>query len=354
MKETFRRMAVLLIGLMMLGGTAYAGGEELVVFDWAGYDDPAFFDAYIKKHGSIPTFAFFADEEEAFQKIRAGFRADLAHPCSQSVVKWREAGIIEPIDTSRLKNWNKVIPNFRNMEGFSVNGQQWVIPVDWGATAMTYRTDQVSDAEASTLQSFANPKFQGRVSVGDNVDDAYALAFLAIGISDWTQASEADLDKASAFLRKVHKNVRTYWQDPAELRQLMASGEILISWAWNEVAVILAGEGHKVALKRDTKEGASTWVCGYVNMVDGPNSEDKLYDFLDAWLNDAAATYLATQWGYGHTNGKAMNALGKDALADLGFGSIESYSRNTLWQAPINSKMREKMIKEFEMIKAGF
>ena len=49
-----------------------------------------------------------------------------------------------------------------------------------------------------------------------------------------------------------------------------------------------------------------------------------------------------------------MNALGKDALADLGFGSIESYSKNTLWQAPINSKMREKMIKEFEMIKAGF
>ena len=52
---------------------------------------------------------FFADEEEAFQKIRTGFRADLAHPCSQSAVKWRKAGIIEPIDTSRLKNWSKVI-----------------------------------------------------------------------------------------------------------------------------------------------------------------------------------------------------------------------------------------------------
>ena len=33
-------------------------------------------------------------------------------------------GIIEPIDTSRLKNWDKVMPNFKNMEGFNVDGKQ--------------------------------------------------------------------------------------------------------------------------------------------------------------------------------------------------------------------------------------
>jgi len=49
-----------------------------------------------------------------------------------------------------------------------------------------------------------------------------------------------------------------------------------------------------------------------------------------------------------------MNSLGAETLAGLGFGSIESYSKNTLWQAPVNSKLREKMIKEFELIKAGF
>ena len=27
----------------------------------------------------------FSDEEEALQKVRAGFRADLGHPCSQSL-----------------------------------------------------------------------------------------------------------------------------------------------------------------------------------------------------------------------------------------------------------------------------
>ena len=109
--------------------SANAADSELVVFDWGGYEDPGFFQAYIEKYGDSPTYSFFSDEEEAFQKVRAGFRADLGHPCSQSVVKWRNAGIIVPIDTSRLSNWDKVMKNFANMEGWNVDGQQWAIPI---------------------------------------------------------------------------------------------------------------------------------------------------------------------------------------------------------------------------------
>ena len=92
------------------GASAFAADSELVVFDWGGYEDEMFFQDYMKKYGDAPTYSFFSDEEEAFQKVRAGFRADLGHPCSQSVVKWRNAGIIKPIDTSRLSNFDKVDP----------------------------------------------------------------------------------------------------------------------------------------------------------------------------------------------------------------------------------------------------
>ena len=101
--------------VLLFSGAAFAEDSELVVFDWGGYEDPGFFQAYIDKYGDAPTYSFFSDEEEAFQKVRAGFRADLGHPCSQSVVKWRNAGIIVPIDTSRLSNWDKVMPEFANM-----------------------------------------------------------------------------------------------------------------------------------------------------------------------------------------------------------------------------------------------
>ena len=347
--NSFLKVAVGAAALVSVAGSALAADSELVVFDWAGYEDPGFFQDYVAKH-DVPTYSFFSDEEEAFQKIRAGFRADLAHPCSQSVVKWRSADIIEPIDTSRLSNWDKVIPQFANMEGFQTDGVQWALPMDWGATALTYRTDMVSDAEAATLKSFADPKFQGRVSIVDNVDDAYALGFLATGVTDWNKATDEDFKNASAFLREVHKNVRTYWQDGADIRALMASGEIQLSWSWNEVSAILESEGVPVAMNRGTSEGSSTWVCGYVMLKDAPGNKDKAYEFLDAWLADSSAEYIVTEWGYGHSNGDVMDRIGEEN----GFGTLDSYSRNTLWQSPSDPKMRERMIKEFELIKAGF
>ena len=97
-----------LIASLFVTSAAIAADDQIIVFDWGGYEDPAFFTAYVEKYGASPNYSFFSDEEEAFQKVRAGFRADLGHPCSQSIVKWRDAGIIEPIDTSRLKNWSMI------------------------------------------------------------------------------------------------------------------------------------------------------------------------------------------------------------------------------------------------------
>ena len=340
------------VAAMNVYGPASAADSELVVFDWGGYEDEMFFQDYMQKYGDAPTYSFFSDEEEAFQKVRAGFRADLGHPCSQSVVKWRNAGIIKPIDTSRLKNFSKVDPGFAGMEGFQVDGVQWALPIDWGATALTYNSDEVSAEEASTLYVFTDPKYQDRVSIIDNVDDAYALGMLAVGVKDWTKSTDEDFRKASDFLRQVHKNVRQYHADGAEGAALMKSGEILLEWTWNEVAFTLSFEDDAPAavFNRDTKEGSSTWVCGYTIMQDAPGSEQKAYDFLDAWLSDASAEYMVTEWGYGHTNKEVMASVGKEN----GWEPLESYTQGSLFQKPSDPALREKMIKEWELIKSGF
>jgi spermidine/putrescine-binding protein len=337
---------------LLVAGTAYAADSELVVFDWAGYEDEMFFQDYIEKYGEAPTYSFFSDEEEAFQKVRAGFRADLSHPCTQSLLKWRNADIIVPIDTSRLSNWDKVDPKFASMEGFQVDGVQWAMPVDWGATTLMYNADEVSAEEASTLHIFADPKYRGRVSLIDNVDDAYALGFLAIGVKDWTKATVSDFSAASNFLREVHKNVRQYHANGAEGAALMKSGEILLEWTWNEVVFTLGLEENAptVVLNRGANEGSSTWVCGYTIMKDALGSEQKAYDFLDAWLADSSAAYMLNQLGYGHTNKTIMETVGKEN----GWEPLESYTEGSLFQKPLDPALRERMIDEWVLIKSGF
>ncbi|MCB2095494.1 MAG: extracellular solute-binding protein [Rhodobacteraceae bacterium] len=335
-------------------GAALAADPELTVFDWAGYEDPNFFTDYIDEHGDSPTYAFFGDEEEAFQKLRAGFRADAAHPCSQSIPKWIEAGLLRPLDTSRIARWDDLEPSFRDIPAYQKNGEYYFVPIDWGYTMTTYNTDLLSEADVQSLQAFADPKHAGRVSIGDNVDDAYALAFLATGVKDWANATDEQFRAASDFLRKVHPNVRAYWADGASLAQLMQSGEVYLAWAWNETYWTMSSEGYPIAVKKDTDEGISSWVCGYTELADGPGSVDRFYDFINAWLEPETANYLVTAWGYGHSNAAAMAAMPQEDLVAAGLDSTDDIRKNTLWQSPLPAELREKMIAEFELIKAGF
>ena len=66
------------------------------------------------------------------------------------------------------------------------------------------------------------------------------------------------------------------------------------------------------------------------------------------------ANYLVEWWGYGHGNAAAMAAIDAETLAGVGLDSSDELRANTLWQAPVPSELREKMIAEFELIKAGF
>jgi spermidine/putrescine transport system substrate-binding protein len=355
MKRRSPAAALCIAALVALGPASVAFAQDgLTVFDWAGYEDPAFFPSYMEKNGTAPTFAFFGDEEEAFQKLRSGFTADLAHPCSQSVVKWREAGLLKPIDTSRLPAWKDLIPEIRDMAGFEADGQAWIVPFDWGNTALIYRTDLVPVEDTKSLQIFADPKYAGKVSLPDNVDDAYALGALAVGVLDWTTMTDAQFEAASAFLRAVAANVRMYWTDNTELSQAMASSEVVLAWGWNETPVTLAAEGYPVAMQKDTAEGISTWVCGYTLLANGPGSEDKAYDFLNAVMDPRSGTFLLTDWGYGHANGVTMSAADPAVVAERGYGDFETFRDKTLFAAPLPQPLRERMIQEFERIKAGF
>ena len=157
---------------------AIAEDKDLIIFDWSGYEDPGIPPDYIAKNGDSPTFTFFGDEDEAFQKIRSGFKADLAHPCSQSVVKWREAGLLQPLDTSKIAGWNDLNPGIMAMKDLvtSADGTAWFMPWEWGNTLLTYNSEKIDAKDIQSLKAFADPKFKDRVSIGDNVDDAYALA----------------------------------------------------------------------------------------------------------------------------------------------------------------------------------
>jgi spermidine/putrescine transport system substrate-binding protein len=225
------------------------------------------------------------------------------------------------------------------------------LPTYFGTTAIAYNPEEVPEEAVATLNVFKDPAYQGRVSIPDNVDDAWALAYLATGVTSWEEVDEAKTEAAATWLREVHPNLRTYWVDPAELAQLMATGEVVISWAWNETYPTMRDEGRPIAFQRAPAEGTSVWLCGMVNMANGPGSEDKAYDYLNAFLSAESAPTLVEN-GYGSANAVALNeAMTPEDLEAVGLGQVDA---PLFAQTPIPIEMREAHAELFEQIKAGF
>ncbi|MEH7829452.1 extracellular solute-binding protein [Gemmobacter denitrificans] len=348
---TLRTILLASAAALTLAMPARAADPDLIVLDWAGWEFDGILTDYVAKHGQNPTYSFFADDDEAFQKASSGFKADLIHPCAASVSRYRDADLVEPWDTSKITEFANIPERMLNSEIFKDDAGVWFIPTDYAYTAIAYNTKEVPEADVATVKVFEDPKYAGRISLPDSTDDVWSLAFLATGVTSWENVTDDQFKAAADWLRAVHPNVRAYWADPAEMAQLMATGEVLVAWSWNDGVAALQQENFPVGFNRSPAEGAATWFCGFVNAKDGPGSEDKAYDFINSLLAPTSAQALLDELGYALANDAAMKTVPEEAQKAA---YVDPVSTTLFAQTPVSLEFRTKMIEEFEAIKAGF
>ena len=113
-------------GLAKAGFTAFAlllssaaipalAEDKLQYFTWSGYELPEFNKSFLAAHPDGVEFSMFGDDDDAFTKVKAGFSPDVAHPCYDKVARWNKEGLLQPIDTKRIKNWDSIFPVFKNL-----------------------------------------------------------------------------------------------------------------------------------------------------------------------------------------------------------------------------------------------
>ena len=345
----FSRTLISAASVLALTVSAQAADPELTVLDWAGWEIDGMLQPYVDKNGQKPSYVFFADDDEAFQKMSSGFKADVVHPCAAAVPRYIDAGLIEPWDTAKIPEFANVPA--RMVEPFTNDQGVWFIPTDYAYTAIAYNAETVPAEDVASVQVFTNEKYAGRISLPDNPDDVWSLAFMATGVPNWDTVTDEQFTAAADWLRKVHPNVRAYWSDPSELAQLMASGEVQVAWSWNDPVAILQGENFPVGFNRAAAEGAATWYCGFVNVKDSAGSEDKVYDHINSLLAHSSAQPLLDAIGYALANDAAMAEIPVEALQAA---YVDPVTTPLFVQSPPTTELRDRMIEEFELIKSGF
>src|SRR5262249_11608997 len=65
--------------------------------------------------------AVFTSSDEAVTKLQAGFQADVVNVCVRDTQRLVDLNLIQPIDTSRITDWDNIIPAFKDFAGVKVN-----------------------------------------------------------------------------------------------------------------------------------------------------------------------------------------------------------------------------------------
>ncbi len=330
-----------------------AAKDHPTYFTWGGFDVPQLYEPYKKKHGELPNFATFGGSEEALTKMRSGYVVDLSHPCNAGVPRWISSGLFQPVDTSRLSNWADVVPELYNYDYNMKDGSPYMVPFDWGQTSITYRTDIFELEGEESWSMLWDKRYKGRLGSLASGGDAWWCGAIYAGVGFKDIATEEGFAKTAAAMREQRPLIRVYTDDTTTLEQALASGEIAAAMTWNSSAVTLQSEKVPVKFARP-KEGALTWACGVMLHKDAPNL-DRAYDVIDSLISVPSGKFIINDYGYGHSNVKALESFEQTKLEGLGL------SRNPAdildsghFMIPQSQEWETKMNAEFEQIKSGF
>jgi len=277
---------------------ARAAGE-VTYFTWAGYEVPEVAGPYIEAYGGPPNYSIFGEEEEALQKMRAGYAPDLAHPCTYSVGRWRDSGLFRPIDTGRLANYADVWDGLKSIDIAHADGATWFVPWDWGNSSVLFRTDLAPEnagADNHTWRILFDPAYEQRLGVFDAVDGAVIVAALVAGVADPFDMSDEEIETVRQLLIEQRPLLRYYWTDQSSVEQGLASGELVASYAWNSSVITLKAQGLPVEYM-NPKEGILTCVCALMMLKDAPGDEQAAYDLIDAMLAPESGVWLIDNYG---------------------------------------------------------
>ncbi|WP_119462449.1 extracellular solute-binding protein [Rhodospirillaceae bacterium SYSU D60014] len=324
------------------------------LFTWAGYDRPDLFAAYADTYGGPPAITIFGQEEEALQKLRAGFAADVLHPCTYSVSRWRDADVIQPVDTGRLAHWGDLFDRLTTVEGTVFDGQHYLVPFDWGNASVVYRTDIVGEKyqEENSWEILYDPEYKGRLAMFDGETAAVGVAALVLGYDNPWSLSDEQLAEVQELMRKQRDLLRFYWTSQTEVQQAMASGEVVAAYAWNDAVVELKQQGVPVDYM-NPKEGIFTWVCGLALHSEPPGSLDAAYALIDSMTSPDSGEILIQEFGLGHSNRKAFERVPAERLEELAISSPEALFERGVFLKEVEPELKAKYIATLEQVQAG-
>jgi len=310
-------------GLMAAGaGVAMGGlpgramaqdGGEVRYMGWQGYEEAFNAGDFAKNNGITVNSTFQNDNGHTMTVATNGGigNMDIITPDTAYTGLMADIGMLEPIDLSRVPNFQELDPFFQNNEGVRVDGEIYALPYVWTIIPLMYNAKFIPEAPES-WHDMLKDEYKGKVGLTNDLISIMVCYALAVtGKQDATRITKAELAEVRDYIINLKKNhARTVVSSYGELTDLFASGEIWISQGWVPVQLWAKAKGADIRWTIP-KEGVHAPVDCLAIVKDAPNP-DATYKLLNHAMSAEAQAYSSNINATGVTNVNAIALLSEE------------------------------------------
>ncbi|WP_044043041.1 ABC transporter substrate-binding protein [Octadecabacter antarcticus] len=298
----------------LLPSSAFADshiGDRVVLATWPNYHDQSNFDMFTDQTGAFLQVNVFGSNEEMLAKLQAGGSGwDVFVPTNYTITTYVAEGLIEPLDVSKLPNYDASAFDPRFADAGTVDGVLYAVPKNWGTTGFALNTSHTNGKSMDSWKDFFDrtmDDFSGRTMVHDYQLTTIGAALNYHGYS-FNSIDEAELADAEKLLIDVKPHLFAISSD---YQPSMRSGDAWMTICWT-------GDGKQ--LNTDIpeieyilgKEGGELWSDYYAIPKGAPHTE-AAYALINFMLDPEVNAREVLAHGYPVADNRT-NALLPDAI----------------------------------------
>jgi putative spermidine/putrescine transport system substrate-binding protein/spermidine/putrescine transport system substrate-binding protein len=321
---------------------------------WEGYADPSYVKPFEKKYGVTIKATYISTEDQELAKMVAGGTKlyDVITASSDNRKQLIDAGVIQPLDVSRVPNYKAVFPFLKPT--YQVNGKTWAVAQDWGVNPFVY-SKKAFKKPPTSWQVMLDPSMKGKLGIwGD-----YSIVYVGASLLGYDKnpkqlfnLSQKQLDAIKAKMLQLKPQIRKVWNTGGDLIQLFANGEVVGSLGWNYIYQQLALKKFPVGQVVFKDHGAEGWIDAN-SISTGIKKEcvDLAYKWIDYMTTAKVGAQLANVTGYAAAVPGAVRHMSKDLVKSTSMDRPYAYVKGAIIKVdPVN---RQAYLKTSEEIIAG-
>ncbi len=311
--KTWGRIGLMLAVLPV--GAMASQAAELMYAGTGGASQAAARKAYIEPFSAKTGIKVVEDEyDQKLAQVRAQvdtgtLKWDVVNATQLMVYVGCEEGLFEKVD------WAKAGVD---VEAFSEPVSPCAVPVVNSSGVLVYDADRFTgDTGPKSWQDFWDvEKFPGKRGLWYGPQETLVIALMADGVppdkTNEVLASPGGVDRAFAKLEQLKPHI-LWWKSGSESMQLLASGEVVMTHAWN-------GRVY-AANNADKKNFKIVWTAGHTNqsnsyaILKGAKNKEEAIQFIAYTAVPDAQAEFAKIIGYGPPNSKALDLLDEETKA---------------------------------------